>query len=128
MPTILVVDDEYGVGEVIEAILTDEGHRVVTAVNGRQGLQRLAEARPDLVLLDVVMPIMDGPAMLAAMRADPALAGVPVVMMSSLDEASVRERTQGFAAFLRKPFRSAAIIEAVVRALDGVVKRPSGQA
>ncbi len=127
MPTILVVDDEYGVGEVIEAILADEGHRVVTAVNGRQGLQRLSEAQPDLVLLDVVMPIMDGPAMLAAMRADPALAGVPVVMMSSLDEASVRERTQGFAAFLRKPFRSAAIIEAVVRALDGVVKRPSGQ-
>ena len=70
---------------------------------------------------------MDGPAMLAAMRADPSLAGVPVVMMSSLDEDTVRQRAQGFAAFLRKPFRSAVIIETIGRTLRDGVERLDGQ-
>jgi len=117
MPSILVVDDEYGVGEVIEAILEDEGYVVEIAINGRQGLERMAEAKPDLVLLDVMMPIMDGPAMLAAMRAEPKLVDVPVVMMSSLDEKTVRERAIGHTLFLRKPFRSTHIVEAVVKTL-----------
>ena len=115
MRTVLVVDDEFGVAEVIEAILEDEGYRVLTAVNGRQGLARLAENRPDLVLLDMMMPIVDGPAMLKAMKADPQFADIPVVMMSSLDPRSVDAECTGYAAFLRKPFRAAAVTDLVAR-------------
>ena len=121
MALILVVDDEFGVAEVIEAILEDEGHRVVTAVNGRQGLARLAETRPDLVLLDVMMPIVDGPTTLRAIQADPALAGVPVVMMSSLDRATVAAQAPGAAGFLRKPFRAQVLADLVATLLP----RPS---
>ena len=107
MVTVLVVDDEFGIAELFDAILTDEGHRVLTAINGRHGLELLAQERPDLVFLDYMMPVMDGAAMLRAMAADPALPAVPVVMMSSMPEATVAERCSGYVTFLRKPFKIA---------------------
>lgn len=109
--TVLVVDDEFGVAEVLEAILEDEGYRVLTAINGRQGMARLAEDMPDAVMLDYMMPVMNGADMLAAMQSDPAFAELPVVMMSSLDESTIRDACDGYAAFLRKPFRIAHVIE-----------------
>ena len=105
MGTVLVVDDEFGIAELIDAVLADEGHRVLTAANGRQGLEVLAKERPDLVFLDYMMPVMDGAGVLRGMAADPSLKGVPVVMMSSMPEATVAERCSGYATFLRKPFR-----------------------
>jgi CheY-like chemotaxis protein len=72
MATVLVVDDEFGIVDVLETILTDEGYRVLTACNGKQGLVRLAEERPDVVLLDLMMPILGGAGMLREMAAVPA--------------------------------------------------------
>src|SRR3954469_3234831 len=105
MATVLVVDDEFGIAELFEAILTDEGHRVLTAINGRHGLELLGQERPDLVFLDYMMPVMDGAAMLRAMALNPALPAVPVVMMSSMPEAAVAERCSGYTLFMRKPFK-----------------------
>jgi CheY-like chemotaxis protein len=117
MRTVLVVDDEFGVAEVLQSILEDEGYRVVTAINGKQGLARLEDARPDLVMLDYMMPIMDGARMLAEMRRQPESEQIPIVMMSSLDEASIRDSCAGYTGFLRKPFRAAAVIALVGRLL-----------
>ncbi len=120
MRTVLVVDDELGILLVLEAVLDEAGYRVVTAGNGRQGLELARAERPDLVLLDWMMPVMDGPATAAAMRADPALARVPVVAMSGAPEASLRRHLDGFAGFLRKPFGDAELLAAVGRVLgDG---------
>ena len=105
MALVLVVDDEFGITELFDAILTDEGHRVLTAMNGRQGLEMLAQERPDLVFTDYMMPVMDGAALLSAITADPGLQGIPVVMMSSMPEATVAERCSGYVTFMRKPFR-----------------------
>lgn len=109
MARVLIVDDEFGIAELLDAVLADDGHTVVTAANGRQGLARVAAGRPDLIFLDFMMPVMDGPAMLAALAADPGTRGIPVVLMSSMPEETVRERASGHAAFLRKPFRIAQI-------------------
>ena len=117
MPTILIIDDEFGVAEVLELILEDEGHRVFSAANGRQGLDRLKEVAPDLVLLDFMMPILDGPGTLDAIRGDPGLAQIPVVMMSSMDEGTVRERCNGYQSFLHKPFRAADVITTLSKVL-----------
>ncbi|MBV9776303.1 MAG: response regulator, partial [Acetobacteraceae bacterium] len=68
MATVLIVEDEFGIAEVLEALLGDAGHRVLTAVNGEHGLRRLAEVTPDIVFLDYMMPVMDGPATLRAMQ------------------------------------------------------------
>src|SRR5690349_20691457 len=80
---ILVVDDELSVAEVLEAVLADAGHEVITAINGQQGLERLGERLPSLVLLDFMMPIMDAPGMLNKMKEDPEYRDIPVVIMSS---------------------------------------------
>jgi CheY-like chemotaxis protein len=118
MATVLIVDDEFGIAEVLETMLSDAGYRVITAINGREGLARLSEAKPDLILLDFMMPLVNGPAMLRAMAADPAWRTIPVIMMSSLDEETVRRECRGFAAFLRKPFRLAAVCNAIARVLE----------
>jgi CheY-like chemotaxis protein len=115
--TILVVDDEWAIAEVLESLLGDEGYRVIVASNGRQGLERLTEWPLDLVMLDFMMPIMDGPAMLAALKDNPATAEIPVILMSSLPEETVAERCHGYAAFLRKPFRVATVLSAVEKAI-----------
>jgi len=92
---ILVVDDEFSVAEVLQSVLADSGHEVIMAINGRQGLERLSERRPDLVLLDFMMPIMDGPAMLKAMEEDPAYRNLPAVVISSLPESAVFQAARG---------------------------------
>lgn len=118
MTTILVVDDEPLIAMALEAVLEDAGFTVATAANGALGLEALRRSpRPDLVLLDMMMPVMTGPAMLAAMRADPALSSIPVIILSSLPEAAIRERADGAAAILRKPYRAEQILTAIARVL-----------
>jgi CheY-like chemotaxis protein len=117
MAAVLVVDDEFGIAELVEAILSDEGYRVLTAINGKHGLEVLAQERADLVFLDFMMPVMDGAAMLGAMAADVALRDIPVVLMSSLPEASIAQRCSGYVAFMRKPFRLAQIVTLAARLL-----------
>ena len=117
MTTILVVDDEPLIAVALEVALEDAGYEVVTAANGRQGLDCLAKARADLVLLDMMMPVMNGPAMLAAMAADPELAGTPVIILSSLPEATIRNRTDGVAAIIRKPYTADQVLGEIAKAL-----------
>ncbi len=119
MALMLVVEDEFGITELLDAVLTDEGHRVLTATNGKQGLEMLAAERPDLVFTDYMMPVMDGAAMLGAMAADPTLRGIPVVMMSSMREVAVAERCAGYVTFMRKPFRLTELLDVVERVLGG---------
>jgi CheY-like chemotaxis protein len=105
MATVLVVEDEFGVADLIEAVLEDEGHRVLTAANGKQGLELLTGEHPDLVFLDYMMPVMNGAAVLNSIADDPSLRDIPIVMMSSLSEATVAERCSGYTIFMRKPFK-----------------------
>jgi CheY-like chemotaxis protein len=117
MATVLIVDDEFGIVEVITVALEEEGHRVFGAVNGRQGLERLAETEVDLVLLDFMMPVLDGPGMYRSMQMDPALRMIPVVVMTSLDEARVRQEYGDSVGYLRKPFSIGRLSQAVERML-----------
>ena len=119
MPTVLVVDDEFGIVDVLETILIDEGYRVLTACNGKQGLESLATERPDVVLLDLMMPILGGVEMLAAMMAEPAYRHIPVIMISSLGEDVLAKKCTGYVAYLRKPFRATAILSTIDRVLGG---------
>lgn len=117
--TVLVVDDEFAITDLLEMALADEGYRVLTAANGRQGLTRLAEGpRPDLVITDYMMPVLDGPGMLQAMRTVEAHRDIPFIVMSAAPEKNVRERVGGYAAFMREPFRIAAVVRLVAAVLD----------
>jgi len=115
--TILIVDDEFGILEVVEYILADLGYSVVSALNGQDALARLKETVPDLIILDFMMPIMDGAALLKALRADSKCGSIPVVLTSALPEASIRERCDGYDIFLRKPYKTEKLIEAITELL-----------
>ena len=118
MATVLIVEDEFAIAGMLEMVLTDEGHRVLTAANGRQGLERLAEdPRPDLVITDYMMPVLDGAGLLRAMRENEAQRDIPCIVMSSMPEANVRERIDGYEAFVRKPFDLDAMVQLVVTIL-----------
>ncbi len=123
MHTILVVEDEFGAADVLMSALEDAGYRVVLAANGRQALDRVGAARPDLIVADYMMPIMDGAAMGVALRADPASALIPIVMTSAVSEQAIRERFDGFQRFLRKPFR----VDDLLHLVEGLLEegRPS---
>ncbi len=98
MITVLIVEDEFAIAELLEMVLTDEGYRVLTAANGRQGLKRLAEGpRPDLIISDLMMPILDGAEMLRAMRETELQRDIPCIVMSSMPEANVQERVRNYA-------------------------------
>ena len=115
MATVLVVEDEFGVADLIEAVLEDEGYRVLIAANGKQGLELLSRERPDLIFLDYMMPVMDGAGMLRGIVDDPSLRDIPVVLMSSLPEATVAERCSGYASFMRKPFKITDVVSLTKR-------------
>ena len=118
MATVLVVDDEFGIAQLIDAVLTDEGYRVVSAANGREGLEMLGREQPDLVFLDYMMPVMDGAAMLRRMVDNAVQPLVPVVLMSSMSETTVAGRCSGYAVFMRKPFKIAEIVALASRLIE----------
>lgn len=113
MGPVLIVDDEFGIVEAIRDLLSDEGYRTVIARNGREALERMAEERPALVLLDYMMPVMNGPALLEAMHRDKHLWDVPTVMMSA--STPDRWRHLSCTAFLPKPFTLAQLLATVQR-------------
>jgi CheY-like chemotaxis protein len=115
--TILIVDDEWALAEVLSAILRDEGYRTLVAGNGREAEALLKSERVDLVVADFLMPIMDAPALIAWMKRESELIGIPVIIMTSLPETTVRARAGAFAAYLQKPFMIDDIAEAVARHL-----------
>jgi CheY-like chemotaxis protein len=125
MATVLIVEDEFAIAGLLEMVLTDEGYRVLTAANGRHGLERLAEGpHPDLVISDYMMPVLDGAGLLRAMRESEALRDIPCIVMSSMPEANVRERIDGYEAFVRKPFD----LDTMVQLVATILKTPRPKA
>jgi CheY-like chemotaxis protein/nitrogen-specific signal transduction histidine kinase len=110
--TVLVVDDDPAARNLLGRFLAREGFRVEHAADGEDALRRARSVRPDVITLDVLMPGMDGWAVLAALKADDELAGIPVVMLSVLDE-----RHMGFALgaadYLTKPVDREQLIAAL---------------
>jgi CheY-like chemotaxis protein len=117
--TVLIVEDEFVIADLLEMALTDEGYRVVTAANGPQGLERLAESPPpDLVISDFMMPVLDGAGLVHAMRQSEGQREVPIIIMSSMPEANVHARIDNYVAFVRKPFQIAALMRLVATILQ----------
>lgn len=116
MSRILVVDDETDLLAAVEAVLADEGHEVVAASNGREAIEHLAKAQPDLVLLDYMMPFVDGLEVLARIRGDERLSNTAVVLMSAVKPPSPPEDAS-WDAFLQKPFSLDRLLETIERVL-----------
>ena len=114
---VLVVDDSAAIRELISVNLELEGYDVRRAADGQEALDVAAHWRPDVVTLDVVMPRLDGLETCARLRADPATAGVAVVMVTGRAQAADRARGEaaGVDAYLTKPFEPAELVATVAR-------------
>jgi CheY-like chemotaxis protein len=103
--TVLVVDDSPMIRRIVGQLLQECGYAVLLAENGRKGCEMAHEHRPDLVLMDVEMPLMDGIEATSHMKADPATSHIPVLIFTSLgsEEDIGRARRAGCSGFMNKP-------------------------
>ena len=104
--TFLVVDDSSTMRKIVTLALGGAGHSCLEAEHGTAALEKLKGARPDCIVLDINMPEMGGIDFLKARKSDPSLAGIPVIVLTTQDEAALREEAIGLGAkaFLVKPF------------------------
>jgi DNA-binding response OmpR family regulator len=113
--TILIVDDEPSVREVLESILREEGYRTDFAENGHEGYEKARDSIPDLILLDVTMPVMDGFEVCRRIRTESPLAQVPIIIITAIDNDEYKSRSieSGANDFLSKPFDIYELLEKV---------------
>lgn len=103
MKTILVIDDEEAIAEVVCVFLESEGYKTTQASNGRQGLDYLSTIHPDVVICDVMMPILDGREFCKKMQANSNYRSIPIILMSAAVK-SLKQSECHYAALLDKPF------------------------
>lgn len=121
MARILIIEDEASIRANLKRFLSLEGHVVEEAANGQEGVARVEEILPDLILCDVMMPELDGHGVLAYVRSRPHLAAIPLVFLSaSVAREEVAMGMQGGAeAYVAKPFNVSSLLAVV----DGVLRQ-----
>jgi CheY-like chemotaxis protein len=111
---VLVIDDDAAVRDLMTRFLEKEGFRVAAAAGGEEGLRVARELSPAVITLDVLMPGMDGWSVLAALKADPTLANIPVVMLTMLDDRNLGYAL-GAADYLTKPIDRERLVAVLAR-------------
>ncbi len=121
---ILVVDDEPTIVRLMEFILARQGHEMIVAVNGEEALQKIKTHQPDLVLLDIMMPRIDGYEVAQRLRADPQTAELPIIMLSAKaqDEDIRRGVEVGVDEYITKPFTPDHLVQVVSQHLSRINK------
>ena len=116
---ILVVDDEPTIVRLMEFILARQGHEILVAVNGEEALEKIKSQHPDLVLLDIMMPRIDGYEVAQRLRADPATASLPIIMLSAkAQEEDIRKGVDvGVNEYITKPFTPDHLVQVVTEYL-----------
>ncbi len=119
---VLVVDDDSELREIVAGTLRRDGYTVMEAGDGPTALDTASKVRPDLVVLDMTLPGMDGVEVARRLKATPMLAAIPVVALSALTQQTVRERAlaAGCERYLTKPCPPAALRDAVAETLAAV--------
>ncbi|HAV62255.1 MAG TPA: two-component system response regulator [Verrucomicrobiales bacterium] len=122
--TILVVDDEPYMIRLLQHHIERAGHRMIKAVNGREALDRIRTQQPRLVLMDVMMPEINGLEVLAQIRREEATKHLPVIIMTANAQRFTREEAEaaGVTAFLTKPFSPTQLMAEVNRQLGPAAK------
>ena len=117
--TILLVDDDPDIREIVRIVLEDQGTTIFEASNGVEGLQVAREKRPDLIILDWMMPGMEGIDVARALRRDTETENIPIIMLTSRDADTDFEQSRqvGVFAYLVKPFSPLQLVSTVESAL-----------
>jgi CheY-like chemotaxis protein len=117
---ILIVDDDQDIREVVQVSLTFAGCQTLTAASGNEGLQLVTTQPLDAVLVDVLMPDMDGLQFFQHLQTDPKTANIPVILLTAMNRTSDRQRFQdlGLAGVITKPFNPATIGQQIAKILN----------
>lgn len=118
MTTIVVVDDEYLITDFLSFFLREAGYSVHVARDGKAGLDVIATVAPDLIITDFMMPAMSGLELALALKADEALAHIPIILASAAQGATARQHSQLFAAVLDKPYPPPLLLDTIASALE----------
>jgi CheY-like chemotaxis protein len=120
MPLIVLMEDDAATRMLVASVLKKDGYDVLSSDNGAEGLLLVREHKPDLVISDIQMPVMDGFAMLQALRADASIAEIPVILLTSLQERAHMRigMTSGADDYITKPFRPGELREAASAQLN----------
>ena len=110
---VMVVEDDIDISEAIVSALQAYGYSAIAAKNGQEALDKLRQGAklPNLILLDLTMPVMDGREFQAAQKSDPALADIPLVLLSAQSDIRSTAKEMGAAAWLLKPVQLAELLE-----------------
>jgi len=124
---ILIVDDEPNIVQTLQDRLEMNDYNVVTACNGKEGLDQAIQEQPDVVLLDVIMPVMDGLEMLEALRKEPTCENISVVMLTARSQTQdiARANACGIEDYIVKPFDLSELlekIESIIESRKALVK------
>ncbi len=121
MAQILIVDDSPTEIHVVRSILEKLGHSIATAPDGEQGVAKAKEIKPDLILMDVVMPGMNGFQATRKITKDPEMEGIPIIMVTSKDQETDRVwgLRQGATDYITKPVAEAELVEKIKAILGG---------
>lgn len=125
MNTIMVVDDEEDVRYVVRQILENSGYKVIEARNGVECLEKINEKKPDLVLLDIMMPGLDGWGVVGEMQRDSNLKSIPVTMFTvkPLTTETLRKKEiEGLVNYIVKPFSKEGLVKSISQTLDSLSK------
>lgn len=117
---ITVVDDEKGLVQTLTALLESRGFIVSFAYNGAEGLEVIRRERPEIIILDIMMPVKDGRDMLRELEKDPAIKDIPVIVLTARDEQFVRDYMLELGAYeyITKPHDSYALLRQIKNILD----------
>jgi DNA-binding response OmpR family regulator len=113
--TVLIIEDEKLIIVSTQMVLEAAGFRVESAMNGEDGIARARDAKPDLILLDIMMPGIDGWETLTRLKRDPATSGIPVIIFTAREHSRGHQKSaeMGAADYFRKPFEPDELIELV---------------
>jgi CheY-like chemotaxis protein len=119
--TILIIDDEIHIRRLTARMLELAGYEVIEATDGAHALALLRDARPDVITCDITMPGMNGLEVLKAIKSEPTLAGIPVIMLTAVGEEkeAARATQLGAADYVTKPFGSTHLLETIEHQLAG---------
>ena len=119
MPKILVIEDEANIQKLVKANLTARGHRVLVVSDGEEGLKQAGLERPDLILLDLMLPGMSGWDVLMTLKADRKLGKIRVIIMTALEQEREEDKLRSMraASYLAKPFSTGELLRQVTQAL-----------
>ena len=122
-PRVLVVDDDHATRVLCSTVLQREGYHVLEATNGQEGLELALDHVPDVVLLDISMPVLDGFGLAAALRADERMRGLPLIFVTAESDPAIKAKAfaNGAHGFITKPFDPRVISSFIHRLLAHAV-------